>query len=104
MLEAWGNLGEAKPPWFDVAFYFACPGIFLCPIPIVGPLVLGGDGWLPSRLASSSASGTQEPIVIAHRKERIRSPDLDAALPHHHFQLRVRVPRMVAVLFIIYEE
>ena len=40
-LEAWGRRGEPKPVWFDAAAVLAFPGLF-SPIPLVGPLVLGG--------------------------------------------------------------
>ncbi len=41
MLEAWGRRGEPKPAWFDVAFVFACPGMFLVPVPFFGALIVG---------------------------------------------------------------
>ncbi len=58
MLEAWGKLGETKPAWFDVAYFLACPGMFLIPIPVIGPLVVGAAVsfvmiWFPRQLFES---------------------------------------------------
>jgi hypothetical protein len=56
MLEAWERMGEPKPGWFYVAFAFACPGMFVVPIPFVGPLLVGmGSGFLLVWLAQQSS-------------------------------------------------
>ncbi|TWT79761.1 hypothetical protein CA13_11680 [Planctomycetes bacterium CA13] len=61
LLEAWGRRGEPKPNWFDVASVFAIPRLFLVPIPIIGPFVVGGSGsflliWFAQRLQRGSLS------------------------------------------------
>lgn len=42
LIEAWGGRGAPRPAWFDVAYAFALPGMFLVPIPVVGSFMVGG--------------------------------------------------------------
>jgi hypothetical protein len=49
MLESWGLRGESKPWWFELAFVFAIPGIFVPPY-IGAPLWGGAIGFALVRL------------------------------------------------------
>ena len=47
MMEALGRQDEPKPDWFNAAFVFAVPGMFLIPIPFIGALIVGaGAGFI----------------------------------------------------------